>query len=64
MLHHVAYIEKGGMAARKVMRLADTLGSVLNWHVEAAKWDHFSAVGKVQVVEGCLLEAGDTGFGG
>jgi hypothetical protein len=56
MLHHVAYVEEGGVAASKVVRGADALVRVLYWHVEAAEGDHFAAVGEVEVVEGCLLE--------
>lgn len=56
MLNHVAYIEERGVAACEVVRGADALRGVLDWHVEAAEGDHFAAMGEVQVVEGCLLE--------
>jgi hypothetical protein len=56
MLHHVAYVEKGGVASREMVGGADAEIRVLDWHVEAAEGDHFPAVGKVEVVEGCLLK--------
>ena len=56
MLHHVAYIEEGGVAACEVMRGADAEAGVLDWHVEAAKGDHFAAMGKMEVVQWCLLK--------
>jgi hypothetical protein len=56
MLHHVAYVKEGGVAACEVVRGTDALIRVLDWHVEAAEGDHFTAMGEVEVIEGCLLE--------
>jgi hypothetical protein len=56
VLNHVAYVEEGGVVACEVVRGADALRGVLDWHVEAAKRDHFAAVGEVEVVKWCLLE--------
>jgi hypothetical protein len=56
MLHHVAYVEEGGVAASEMVGGADAEGGVLHWHMEAPERDHFPAVGEVEVVEGCLLE--------
>jgi hypothetical protein len=44
------------VVACEVVRGADALRGVLDWHVEAAKRDHFAAVGEVEVVKWCLLE--------
>jgi hypothetical protein len=56
MLHHVAYVEEGGVAASEMVGGADAEGGVLHWHMEAPERDHFPAVGEVEVVEGCLFE--------
>ena len=45
MLHHVAYVEKGGVAACEVVGGTDAEAGVLDWHVVATERDHFPAMG-------------------
>ena len=44
------------------MRGADGEGIILDGHLETAKWNHFSTMRNVEVVEGCFAEFGGGGF--
>lgn len=56
MLHHVRDVEERGVAAGEVVGCANGEGVVLDGHLETAEGNHFTAMGEMEVVEGCLAE--------